>query len=76
MRQAIPPGERFTLTLRYLPSGNRFRDLQYLYRSPPCTISTIVLETCEAIHSKLKLLYLQQQSPDAISKYPVNPPKT
>lgn len=53
MREAIPPGERLALTLRFLATGNSFMSLQYLFRIPQTTISTIIPEVCDALYKVL-----------------------
>ena len=40
-------------------SGNKYQDLEYLYRIPVCTLSKIIPETCEAIYEALKNDYLK-----------------
>lgn len=50
MRPSIPAGERLALTLRYLATGENFRSMQYLFRIPPSTISTIIPEVLDAIY--------------------------
>lgn len=62
MRKAIPPGERLALTLRYLATGETFTSLQYVFRIPQNTISTIIPEVCSAIYSVLKDDYLKVPS--------------
>lgn len=59
MRKAIPPGERLAVTLRYLATGESFASLQYIFRIPQCTISTIIPEVCSAIYNVLKKDYLK-----------------
>lgn len=54
MREAIPPRERFSATLRYLATGNTFQDLAYTTRIAPNTLSQIVHSTCLAIINVLK----------------------
>lgn len=59
MRRPISAGERLALTLRYLSTGESFSSLQYLFRIPQPTISTIVPETCQAIYSVLHEEYMK-----------------
>uniref|UniRef100_A0A1X7U532 Transposase Helix-turn-helix domain-containing protein n=1 Tax=Amphimedon queenslandica TaxID=400682 RepID=A0A1X7U532_AMPQE len=54
MRQAISPGERLAVTLRFLATGESYSILQYIYRIPAQTISKIVPDTCRAIVKALK----------------------
>lgn len=53
MREAISPGERLALTLRFLATGDSFMSLQYLFRIPQSTISTIIPDVCDAIYKVL-----------------------
>lgn len=59
MREAIAPGERLALTLRFLATGDSFISLQYLFRIPQSTISTIIPEVCDAIYKVLLPDYLK-----------------
>ncbi|CAH2003155.1 unnamed protein product [Acanthoscelides obtectus] len=59
LRLAISPSERLMLTLRFLASGDSYHSLQYLFRIPVTTISSIVPKVCEAIFTVLKTDYLQ-----------------
>ncbi|XP_062607230.1 uncharacterized protein LOC134269020 [Saccostrea cucullata] len=59
MRDAISPAERLALTLRFLATGDSYRSLEYLYRIPVSTASTIIPETCIAIYNALKENYLK-----------------
>lgn len=54
MRNAISPTERLTTTLRFLATGRSFEDLKFATAIAPQTISGIILETCEAIITKLQ----------------------
>lgn len=59
MRESISAGERLVLTLRYLATGDSFRSLQFLFRIPVSTISTIIPEVLDAIYEVLVDEYLQ-----------------
>jgi hypothetical protein len=59
MRDSIPAAHRLALTLRFLASGNSYKDLQYNTRIPQCTISSIIPEVCDAIFDALKEKYLK-----------------
>lgn len=63
MREAISPGERLALTLRFLATGDSFMSLQYLFRIPQTTISTIIPEVCDAIYKVLLPDFLKVISP-------------
>ena len=47
-RQALEPGLKLALTLRYLASGDSYHSLMYSFRVPHNTISKVVREVCEA----------------------------
>lgn len=59
MRNAIRPGARLALTLHFLATGHSFRSLQYMFRIPQCTITTIVPEVLDAIYDALAPTYLK-----------------
>uniref|UniRef100_A0A336LXM2 CSON004584 protein n=1 Tax=Culicoides sonorensis TaxID=179676 RepID=A0A336LXM2_CULSO len=59
MREPISAGERLALTLRYLATGESFSSLQYIFRIPQSTISSIIPEVCDAIYQVLKDEYLK-----------------
>ena len=54
MRDAIPPSQRLSITLRYLASGNNFEDLKFTSAISPQSIGIIVMETCTALIRSLK----------------------
>ena len=54
MRDAIPPSQRLSITLRYLATGNNFEDLKFASAVSPQSIGIIVMETCTAIINCLK----------------------
>lgn len=54
MRSSIPASQRLLVTLRYIASGADFEDLKFQACIAPCTLSKIILETCEAINEMLK----------------------
>lgn len=62
MRKSISPLNRLALTLRYLATGESFRSLQYLFRIPQSTISTIIPEVLDAIYTVLVGDYLKTPS--------------
>lgn len=62
MRKSISAGERLALTLRFLGSGDSFMSLQYLFRIPQPTITTIIPEVCNAIYKVLLPNYFQVHS--------------
>ncbi|XP_023240761.1 protein ANTAGONIST OF LIKE HETEROCHROMATIN PROTEIN 1-like [Centruroides sculpturatus] len=53
----ISPAERLTVTLRFLATGNTFRDLSWEFRIGERTISYIVTETCAALYETLKYTF-------------------
>jgi len=50
---------RLAITLRYLASGNSFRDLMYSSRIHESTISLIIPEVCKAINSNMQEEYIK-----------------
>lgn len=54
MRDAIPPSQRLSITLRYLATGNSFEDLKFTSAVSPQSIRLIVMETCHAIIHALR----------------------
>ncbi|XP_059894187.1 uncharacterized protein LOC132447425 [Gadus macrocephalus] len=56
-RDSISAGERLTVTLRFLATGESFKSLSYHFRMGESTIGQFVPETCEAIYSVLKEKY-------------------
>jgi hypothetical protein len=48
-RQALQPGMKLAITLRYFATGNTFHSLSYDFRVPHNSISLFVKEVCEAI---------------------------
>ncbi|KZC06773.1 PREDICTED: putative nuclease HARBI1 [Dufourea novaeangliae] len=54
MRDAIPPSQRFSITLRYLATKNSFEDLKCLTAVSPQSIGHIVMETCIALINSLE----------------------
>ena len=53
MREAISAAERLPITLRYLATADPYHSLEYLYRIPVSTLSTLIPETCRAIYDCL-----------------------
>jgi len=62
MREAISPRDRLSITLRYLATGNTFRDLSYSTRIAPNTISNIIRSTLVAISEVLETRVLTTPS--------------
>ena len=58
LRSSISAAERLTLTLRYLASGDSQQSQAFNFRIGRSTVSTIIRETCEAIWSQLREIYL------------------
>ena len=54
MRQAISPGERLAVTLRFLATGESFSSLQYQFRISAASLSIFVPEVCQAVSQVLK----------------------
>jgi hypothetical protein len=54
MRDAIPPSQRLSITLRYLATGNTFEDLKFTSAVSPQSTGIIVMETCTALIHSLK----------------------
>ena len=63
MRSSIKSDERLAVTLRFLATGETFKSLEYSFRISRTTISSIVLECCEAIYDILGPTYLK--TPDS-----------
>lgn len=59
MRESISPLNRLALTLRFLATGESFQSLQFLFRIPQSTISTIIPEVLDAIYTVLVGDYLK-----------------
>jgi hypothetical protein len=53
IREAISAAERLPITLRYLATADSYHSLEYLYRIPVSTLSTLIPETCRAIYDCL-----------------------
>ena len=53
MREAIPPGERLCVTLRYLVTGDAQVTIAANYRMSPAVVGRIIKETCDAIWTVL-----------------------
>lgn len=54
MREAIPPFQRLSITLRYLATGNTLEDLKFHSAISPQSLSLIIMETCDAIIQVLR----------------------
>lgn len=54
MRQAVAPRERLVATLRFLATGNSYKDLSYSVRIAPNTLARLVPEILRAIIAMLE----------------------
>ena len=59
LRDSISPGARLEATLLFLNSGCSYTSLQYSTRISKSALSSIIIETCEAIYTVLKDDYLK-----------------
>lgn len=59
MRKSISAKDRLIVTLRFLATGDNFRSLEYLFRIPHNTISSIIPDVLDAIYKVLVDEYLQ-----------------
>ena len=64
-RQAISPGERLAITMRYLVTGDSMQTISFTYRVGHSTISGIIDSTCEALWNVLLSEYMQRPSTPA-----------
>lgn len=63
MRKSITAKDRLILTLRFLSSGDSFSSLQFLFRIPKSTISTIIPHVLDAIYTVLVGKYMKVREP-------------
>ena len=61
-RASISPGERLTLTLRYLATGDSQQSQSFNFRVGRSTASMIIKDTCDAIWTALSPTYLKTPS--------------
>ena len=59
MREAIPAGQRLSLTLRFLATGESYASLHYQFRVSVPSICRLVPEVCDVIYNTLKSEYLK-----------------
>ncbi|XP_049867519.1 uncharacterized protein LOC126367811 [Pectinophora gossypiella] len=64
LRIPITPKIRLALTLRYLATGDSYRNLHYLFKVSPSAISLIIPAVCKAINIVLKDQIKLPQSPE------------
>ncbi|XP_067124748.1 uncharacterized protein [Centruroides vittatus] len=62
LRSFISPGERLSLTLRYLATGETFRSLTYQFRVAHNSISAIISEVLDPVYQSYKSEYLRVPS--------------
>ena len=48
-RDPISPGLKLAFTLRYLATGNSYRDIRFGFRVAHNTISTLIIDVCQAL---------------------------
>ena len=53
MRDAVPSIIKLKVTLSFLATGNRYRNLQHLFRVSKTAISKFIPEVCDSIYLKL-----------------------
>lgn len=54
IREAIPPFQCLSITLRYLATGNILEDLKFYSAISPQSLSLVIMETCNAIIQVLR----------------------
>ena len=59
LRKAITAEERLSVTLRFLATGHNFTDLEADFKISRMSISSIIMETCNAIYNSFKDEYLK-----------------
>jgi len=59
MRESIPPEIQLAITIRFLATGNSYRDLSTGFRVHETTIGKFVPKVCQAIYTRLKDKYFQ-----------------
>lgn len=66
-RDCISVGERLTVTLRFLATGESFTSLAYLFHMGVSTIRQFIPETCKAIYQVLRDKYMK--CPDSAQEW-------
>ena len=64
LREPISAGERLSVTLRFLATGESQQSLSFSYRIGKSTASKIIRETCDAIYTVLAPTYLRPPRKD------------
>ena len=59
MREAVSAEERLSVTLRYLATGNSYKDLKFSAAMSPQLLDRIIPETCIAIYEELASRYMK-----------------
>ena len=73
-RKALEPGLKLAVTLRFLAIGSSYRDLAYASFKPHNTISSILIDECQAIvreyeHVVVKMLSDEEEWRVVIEKF-------
>lgn len=56
LHASISPGERLTISLRYLTTGNSMQTILFSYRVGHSTVSTVIEDTCDTIWNVLEYM--------------------
>lgn len=59
LRSAIPPAEKLIVTLRFLATGEDFKDLDFNTKLSFSFLSGCIIEVCESIYKNMKDKFLK-----------------
>lgn len=59
LREAIPPAEKLAATLRYLATGENFKELAENTKLSPTYLQFSIIEVCEAIYRRMSNEFLK-----------------